>query len=109
MDWRPRQQRGEAGLEWAKNQNDRRMLRLIEALEPERIVPEAAEHNNACGPGAVAATMAACLQYAADQAIVIEHTTSAETLRAVSAEPSADAVGYGGIVFARSSSDCADG
>lgn len=103
--------RGQAGLDWAKNENDRRMLECIATLEPRRIVPEAQKHLNACGPGAVAATMAACLSVGADRAILVEHTTSAETLPSRLPQRSEDAVGYGGFVFAMKSDglDQADG
>ena len=90
---------GQAGLDWAKNVNDRRMLDRILAFDADRIVPEAAEHRNACGGGAIAATMAACQALGARRAIVLEHTTSQETLKDMIPEPVTDSVGYAGIVF----------
>ncbi len=90
---------GPEGLAWAKNVNDRRMIDLILALDPKPIVSESQLHQNACGAGAVAATMAAVRHLGADQAILLQHTTSHEVL---GARGGSDAVGYAGIVFTSS-------
>ncbi|MGQ9651581.1 MAG: AmmeMemoRadiSam system protein B [Phycisphaerae bacterium] len=50
---------GPEAFRWAKEVNDRRLLELVEALKSDQIVPEAIEHHNACGSGAVAAAMEA--------------------------------------------------
>ncbi len=92
---------GQAGLDWARNVNDRRMLDRILAFDAERIVPEAAEHHNACGSGAIAATMAACQSLGARRAVLLEHTTSQETLKGMIPEPVTDSVGYAAIVFGK--------
>jgi AmmeMemoRadiSam system protein B len=68
-------------------------------LEADRIVPEAAEHQNACGAGAVAATVAAARKLGAQEGILLSHITSAEVMGAADAN---DSVGYAGIVFAKS-------
>ena len=88
---------GPEGITWAKQVNDRRMIDLILALEANGVVPEAAEHHNACGAGAVAATLAAVKRLGATEAALLEHTTSAEVM---SSPHTQDAVGYAGIVFA---------
>ncbi|MFH0982926.1 MAG: AmmeMemoRadiSam system protein B [Planctomycetota bacterium] len=90
---------GPEGLAWAKNVNDRRMLELILGLQPQAVVAESQAHHNACGAGAIAATMAAVQQLGADQAVLLEHTTSHEVLGRRSGS---DAVGYAGIVFTAS-------
>ena len=90
---------GQEGLDWAKNVNDRSMIDRILAMDAEVIVSEAAQHRNACGSGAIAATMAACQALGARQAVLLEHRTSQETLEGMLPEPVADAVGYAGIVF----------
>ncbi|MFO0971997.1 MAG: AmmeMemoRadiSam system protein B [Phycisphaerae bacterium] len=76
--------------------NDRQMIDRMLSLDAEAIVPEAARHLNACGAGAVAATIAACRAPGSD-APSCSNTTSHEVL----ARPAAatDAVGYAGIVF----------
>ncbi len=90
---------GQAGLDWAKNVNDRSMLDRILAMDADGIVSEAAQHRNACGSGAIAATMAACQALGARQAVLLEHRTSQETLKGMLPDPVTDAVGYAGIVF----------
>ncbi len=90
---------GQEGLDWAKNVNDRSMIDRILAMDAEGIVSEAAQHRNACGSGAIAATIAACQALGARQAVLLEHRTSQETLKDMLPGPPTDAVGYAGIVF----------
>jgi AmmeMemoRadiSam system protein B len=87
---------GAQGMTWAKEVNDRRMIQRMLALDAASILPEAASHQNACGAGAVAATLAAARCLGADRAALLEHTTSREVTGDASAQ---DAVGYAGIVF----------
>jgi AmmeMemoRadiSam system protein B len=70
--------RGREGVLWAKNVNDRRMIDLIGTMSPDGILPEAAEHHNSCGPGAVAATIEAARVLGAARYDELQHTTSAE-------------------------------
>ena len=88
---------GSQGVVWAKETNDRRMIELMLALESDRIVPEAAEHHNASGAGAVAATVSAARRLGATRGHLLAHTTSYEVLASPSAQ---DSVGYAGLVFA---------
>jgi AmmeMemoRadiSam system protein B len=90
---------GPEGLAWAKDVNDRRMIDLILAMRENDAVSEAAANQNACGPGAVAATISACKAYGACRASLLEHTTSYEVLHDRYRELARDAVGYAGIVF----------
>ena len=79
-------------------ENDHRIIRLIEAMRAEDIVPEANAHANACGPGAAAAAIVAARMMGASWASVLEYTTSAEVMK----ERFTDrAVGYVGMVFER--------
>lgn len=89
---------GANGIKWAKEVNDRRILDLIVALDAEGIVAEARENHNACGPGAIAATIAACRELGAMRGVVLEHTNSSETL-ARRGEGMVDAVGYASVKF----------
>jgi len=91
---------GPDALAWAKEVNDRRLLDKVMAMKAEFIVPEAIEHQNACGSGAVAATIEACRVAGADRADLLRHTTSNE-VAAGRFGPMADAVGYAGLVFTR--------
>lgn len=89
---------GPVGITWARDVNDRRMIDAIRAMREEAIVPEARENLNACGAGAVAATLAACKALGATRASLIEHTTSFDVLRSL--EPAAkDSVGYAGMLI----------
>ena len=89
---------GRPGLTWAKDVNDRRMIELCLKLAAEEIVPEADRNHNACGSGAVAATLAAARQRGATQARLCRHTTSAEVLHEKLGAMT-DSVGYAGILF----------
>jgi MEMO1 family protein len=90
---------GPAGLNWAKEVNDRRMIELILALRDDQAVGEAEANQNACGAGAIAATIAACKARGATKATLLRHITSYEVASEVYDEPMQDAVGYAGIMF----------
>ena len=91
---------GAEGVEWARR-NDRRMLDLIERLAAEEIITEAAERRNACGAGAIAATVAACRRLGATRGRVLEYTNSYEVLRRLQpGAPDYTTVGYASVVFA---------
>ncbi|MGH3422789.1 MAG: AmmeMemoRadiSam system protein B, partial [Streptosporangiaceae bacterium] len=88
---------GIEALQWAK-ENDRRLLRLVENFEIDRVVPEARQHLNACGPGAIAAMLAACKESGATAARVLRHANSYQTLAEVAPQEPVDAVGYAAVV-----------
>jgi AmmeMemoRadiSam system protein B len=88
---------GPQAMDWEK-ENDRRLLKLITELSAEKVVPEAQEHYNACGAGAIAAMLAAARAAGATTAQVLWHTNSYETLREVHPQPPTNAVGYAGVV-----------
>lgn len=90
---------GGAGLRWAKDVNDRRMIDCILALRENDVVPEANASRNACGAGAIAATIAACKACGATGTRLLEHTTSYEVLSRAFPEPMRDAVGYAAITI----------
>ena len=87
---------GEGALEWAM-ENDRRLLRVVADMTPEKIVPEVRSRYNACGGGAIAAMMAACLEQGAKKAAVLRHANSYQTLSAVSPQAPDNAVGYAAV------------
>lgn len=89
---------GPEGLRWAKEENDRRMLDLVTSLQAEEVVHEALTRRNACGPGAVAATLAAARASGADTVRVLRHTNSNEVLCTRYGQME-DAVGYAGVVM----------
>jgi len=107
---------GSQGLSWAKSVNDRRFIDLMCAMNDGELVTEARRNRNACGSGAVAATITASKKLGADQAVLLEHVTSHEMLGPQGGENS---VGYAAVVFgaglnieggdaARNSCDCFD-
>jgi len=89
--------RGLAGIRWAKEVNDRRLIALIQALDAEAIVPEAEANKNACGAGAVAATVAAMRELGVTVYRELRHTCSAET-REEDRDP-LNSVGYEAGIF----------
>lgn len=91
--------RGPAGERWTC-QNDRRMLDLVEAMDAEAIVPEAEAHMNACGAGAIAATVAAAKAMGATRGITLEYTNSYQVVhKQYPHELDDTTVGYAAVVF----------
>jgi len=91
---------GREGLEWVKTENDPRMIELMRTLKAEAVVAEAAAHQNACGAGAVAATLAAARQLGSTAGHLIDYTTSYDVVRdQLYGETVSDFVGYVGMVF----------
>jgi len=90
---------GKNALEWAKNVNDKKFIDLTLELKPEELLASAVKNGNACGPGAVAATVTAAKQLGCKQGMLLGHTTSNEIMQQKMGTTSAEAVGYAGIVF----------
>lgn len=91
--------RSERGVQWAR-ENDQRMIRLIERMDAEAVIREADERGNACGAGAIAATVAACKQLGATHGRTLEYTNSHEVLRELQPGGADDTtVGYASVVF----------
>ena len=87
---------GPKALEWAKKQNDHRLISLALEMKASEVVPEASNSISACGPGALAATVAAARELGAQRGILLEHTTSCEVRPERSIE---DFVGYAAILY----------
>lgn len=85
-------------LEWA-DENDRRLLRLVTELAADRIVPEVQSRFNACGGGAIAAMLGACLEMGASRAKLLCHANSYQTLGKVAPQGAENAVGYAAVVI----------
>ncbi|MBL7141407.1 MAG: AmmeMemoRadiSam system protein B, partial [Planctomycetes bacterium] len=91
---------GEAALRWVRDENDRRMLDLIAGLKAEEVVPEAKDHLNACGSGAIAAALAAGRVLGATKGVIVRYTTSFDVMQERMGRADYDAaVGYPGAVF----------
>jgi hypothetical protein len=86
---------GQAALEWVRD-NDQRVIDLMLELKARKIVPETTAHHNACGGGAIAATVAAARKLGAEKGFLLEYTTSYDVRP--QGIPS-DFVGYAAVVF----------
>ncbi len=92
--------RGPASEAYAR-ENDSRIIELIKSLAAEAILPEAMEYRNACGAGAIAATLAAVREMGATAGKILEYTNSYEITHAQSPDYADDTtVGYLSAVFA---------
>ena len=91
---------GQTGLDFSVS-NDRAILDLIEAMDAEGIIPHAQARRNACGAGAIAATVAACRQLGAAAGHTLKYTNSQEIMRQLApALADETTVGYASVVFA---------
>jgi MEMO1 family protein len=91
---------GEEGVAWTES-NDRRMLGLIERMEADEIVDEAQGNRNACGAGAIAATISACKAMGAESGRVLSYDNSYRIVHRRYGETRDDTtVGYASVVFA---------
>jgi AmmeMemoRadiSam system protein B len=84
---------GQQALEWVKDENDRKIVDLMLAMDTESIITEALMNSNACCSGAVAAAIAAMKRMGARQGEELIYGTSYDI------NPSNSFVGYVGIVF----------
>jgi AmmeMemoRadiSam system protein B len=84
---------------YARN-NDQRMIQRIETLDAKGVLVEANEHRNACGGGAIAATIAAVRGLGATSARLLEYTNSYQVIRQLQPSAADDTtVGYAAMVF----------
>lgn len=91
---------GPAGIEWAKNVNDKAFISLAVEMKAERILTESMENQNACGPGAVAATIAAAKALGKTKGVLLAHTHSNEVMEIKFGQSSSEeSVGYAAIVY----------
>ena len=90
---------GPDAIDWAKDVNDQNIIDLICRLESHNIVAQAQLRHNACGAGAVAATVAAAVQMGAKQAKLLSHICSAQIAEKLWHQQSSESVGYAGLVF----------
>jgi AmmeMemoRadiSam system protein B len=88
---------GLSAMQWAK-ENDRKLLEVVTAMTPERVVPHVRENLNACGGGAIAAMLSACREHGASNVNVLRHANSFEVLRDVAPQRPDNAVGYAAVV-----------
>lgn len=90
---------GAEALGWASRVNDRQFIDLALSLEPERLLANAIECGNACGPGAAAAVVRFAQRLGSPKGVLLAHTNSNEILLRQMAAVGRDSVGYAAIVF----------
>ncbi len=78
--------------------NDRLLIEQVYKLSPGGVLREAHENHNACGSGALAATISCSLELGADQATLLHYTTSNQSGPRVDLEPSMF-VGYASMLM----------
>lgn len=86
---------GPQAHEWVR-ENDARIVRLAEQMKASEIPTEAGQHHNACGAGALAATVAAAQIAGAQRGYLVDYTTSYDV---VPEGVFRMAVGYAGLLF----------
>ncbi|MBI4464717.1 MAG: AmmeMemoRadiSam system protein B [Acidobacteria bacterium] len=86
---------GPQAHEWVR-ENDARILRLAEQMQATEIPAEASRHHNACGAGAMAATVAAAQIAGAQHGYLLDYTTSYDV---APEDEFRMAVGYAGLLF----------
>jgi len=87
---------GQPALKWVKEVNDKGLIDLMLAMKAEQIVPETKQHHNACGAGAIAATVASARELGSKGGALLHYTTSYDVMPR--GRPS-DFVGYAAVVF----------
>jgi hypothetical protein len=90
---------GSEALGWASSVNDRQFIDLALALEPQRLLANAIENGNACGPGAAAAAIMVAKRLGVAKGTLLAHTTSNEIMLRQTGSANRDSVGYAAIVF----------
>jgi AmmeMemoRadiSam system protein B len=89
---------GSRAHEWMQA-NDRRMVDRAVRMEAAEIIPESLRHHNACGPGAIAATVAAASEMSAERGHLMNYTTSFDVAPDYENAEFRMAVGYAGILY----------
>lgn len=84
---------GAEAVDWVKNENDRKIIDLILAMDASGVIEESLKNYNACCSGAVAAAIAAAGRIGAKSASKLIYSTSYDI------RPDSSFVGYAGIVF----------
>jgi AmmeMemoRadiSam system protein B len=80
--------------------NDQRLLDRMAALDAEGVISEVTEHHNACGAGAIAATLACCRTLGASAGTLLAYDHSYNiTHRQDPTTPDDTTVGYASVVF----------
>ena len=84
---------GKSAVNWVRNENDRKIIQAMLAMNPSGVIEEALAHQNACCSGAAAAALAAGKALGAASAAQTAYATSYDK------RPGDSFVGYVGILF----------
>ena len=84
---------GDKAVEWVKNENDKKVVDLMLQMDPEGVIHESLNNQNACCSGAVATAIAAAKIKGASKGEKLIHLTSYDV------RPDDSFVGYVGVVF----------
>jgi AmmeMemoRadiSam system protein B len=84
---------GEKAVEWVRSHNDRRVVDALLAMNPEKVIDEGLNRQNACCAGAAATAVSAVQKMGARKAKKLAYATSYDK------SPGDSFVGYVGVVF----------
>jgi len=84
---------GSQAVDWVRQQNDRRIIDLMLAMDAEKVIDEALVSHNACCAGAAATAIETAKRLGANEGKAIAYATSYDK------NPGDSFVGYVGIVF----------
>jgi AmmeMemoRadiSam system protein B len=90
---------GPAGIDWAKETNDKEFIDLALKMKPHELLETAVENGSACGPGATAALVATAGELGRTEGVLLGHTHSNEVMKRKLGRSSEDSVGYAAIVY----------
>lgn len=90
---------GSEAIKWASQINDREFIDAVLELDEYRLLDSAAENYNACGAGAVAATVVTAKKLGKKKGLLLGQTTSSEIMLRKMGTPCEDSVGYAAIIF----------
>jgi AmmeMemoRadiSam system protein B len=87
------QGRGPKAAQWVRSENDRRVIAAMAGMDPQAVIREGLDHDNACCAGAAAAAIAAGKALGARRAEELVYATSYDK------HPGDSFVGYVGMLF----------
>jgi hypothetical protein len=90
---------GAAGIQWAKDVNDKEFIDLAVKMEPRELLETAVEKGSACGPGAVAVLVEIAKELGRTKGLLLGHTHSSEVMERKFHQSSEESVGYAAIVY----------
>lgn len=90
---------GPSAISWAKEVNDKFFINFALDMQAEKILSSAMERENACGPGAAAATVSAAKSLGKTKGLLLAHTNSSEVMEKKFGQTSSESVGYAAIVY----------